>query len=179
MAIPVKSWSMSELSFFKENITFTICAPDTIEIRGIYWFSNTGNDSVTTTIYYPFPLDTGEVFPHYIEVTRHGTRKAISYRQVTNGIEWRQTVPARGLDSVLVVYRQKVKKGVGQYIVSTTKFWDKALQKADFEVRIPKRMVMTFWTFQADSISTTRDMIIYHSHFDSFLPDREMDVRWH
>jgi hypothetical protein len=178
-AIPVKSWSMPELSFLKEDITFTICAPDTIEILGIYWFSNTGDESVTTTIFYPFPLDSNAAFPHYIDVKRYDSRKAIAYRQLTNGIEWRQTVPARGLDSVLVVYRQKVKKGIGQYIVSTTKLWDKPLQKADFKVRVPPNTLMTFWTFQTDSMCTNNDTLIYYSQFKSFMPDEEMNVRWH
>ena len=168
-----------ELSFCKENITFTICAPDTVEVSGIYWFSNTGDSSVSTIITYPFPVDSNAEYPYHIVVTRCSTRKPVVFKQFPFGIEWHQSVSARGFDSVLVIYRQKVKKGVGQYIVSTTKQWGKPLQKADFTLCVPRRITMTFWAFQADSLTATQDTILYHSHFKSFLPDGEMEVRWH
>ena len=176
--LPVKSWGAPKLSFFKENITFTICAQDTIEVHGIYWFSNTGDDSISTYITYPFPIDSNAAYPYYIVVAQSDTHKTVAYQKFSRGISWRQSVPARGFDSVSVVYRQKVKKGCGQYIVSTTKLWGKPLQKANFTVRVPRRITMIFWTFQADSVTTTNDTILYHSYFNSFLPDGEMEVHW-
>lgn len=86
--------------------------------------------------------------------------------------------PVRSRNSNCRLARPPVKKGVGRYIVSTTKMWGKPLQKADFTLRVSRCITMTFWAFQTDSLTSTRDTTKYHSHFDFFMPDGEMDVRW-
>lgn len=176
---PAHSWNAQAFSFLKEEVTFTICAPDTIEVQGKYWFINRNDDSVSTSIFYPFPLGVNSCFPHRIAVNRFNKPKAVPFHSMPDGIGWRLDLSAHSVDSVCVEYRQRVKRGVGEYIVSTTKLWKLPLQKADFKIRVPTFMTLSYWSFMADSLYTSGDTVTYYAHFDSFFPDSEMVVRWH
>ena len=129
-------------------------------------------------IFNPFPIDTNASYPCRIAVYRGDCRTAVSFQRQPRGIEWRQNIRARKVDSTVVTYVQKVKKGFGQYIISTTRQWGKPLQNADFTVQVPSRMTLTFWSFQANSVTVKDDTTFYRSNFNSFWPEREMEVRW-
>jgi hypothetical protein len=178
VTLPAQLQCEPVFQFNKEYIKVKIIAPDTIEVQGMYWFVNTGADNTETVIYYPFPVDTTSLYPHAIELQNGDKSKSIVYQKLPKGIEWNMSFPIHGNDSVFVMYRQKVKKGSGYYIVSTTKCWDRPLKTADFTILVPKMFTLTFWTFTADSLQMKNDMLVYNSHFESFYPDGEMYLRW-
>ena len=166
------------ISFRKESITASIVACDTLEIRGIYYFCNSDSLPASTTIYYPFPVDSTLVYPHYIEVVRLADRLPVSFLQKTEGITWKQKVPSRFTDSVRVVYRQRVRHRCGRYILTTTQYWKKPLERAEFTVISAAGITLDFWTFQADSVRMQNGRLVYHSHQKNFLPESDMLLEW-
>ncbi|HMA65898.1 MAG: hypothetical protein ACM31E_04230 [Fibrobacterota bacterium] len=164
--------------FAKENITAVIVASDTIEIRGMYWFGNNSAQSVSTMIYYPFPIDSNASYPCRVNVYKGDMSAIIPHKKGHSGIDWPMTIKPQSTDSIYVKYVQKVKPGYGCYIVSTTKQWTKPLQVADFRVLVPSDWTLSYWSFAADSIRPKGDTLTYFARYYNFFPDSEMFFRW-
>jgi hypothetical protein len=135
------------ISFKRERIETTIVACDTLEIRGTYFFENIDSLPHTTSIYYPFPVDSILAYPHYIELKRSSGESDTRYIKVKKGMRWRMTVGAGETDSVVVTYRQKTTAAQGRYILTTTKYWGKPLKSAAFTVAVPDGITLAFWSF--------------------------------
>ncbi len=166
------------LMFQRERVDATIRACDTLEIRGIYWFVNEDTAPVSTPIYYPFPIDSFSAYPHSIELARLADKRPMNFSRLPEGIEWDMTLVAGTVDSFQVVYRQVVRRGRGNYIVTTAQAWGRPLQKADFSVTVAPPSVMTFWAFRNDSLTAVGDTLIYHAHYEPFSPVVDMSMRW-
>lgn len=174
----VNSGADDGFCFAKENITAVITAPDTIEIRGMYWFENGSSQSVSTMIYYPFPIDSNALYPCQVNVYKGDMSALIPHKKGLSGIDWPITIKPHSTDSIFVKYVQKVKHGYGSYIVSTTKHWPRPLQIADFRVLVPSDRTLTYWSFAADSIRQKGDTLTYYARHQNFFPDSEMFFRW-
>ena len=168
----------SGIMFFKERIDAIIRAQDTMEIRGVYWFINEDKSALSISIYYPFPVDSFSAYPHMIELERLPTNQPIPFDTLREGIRWRMKIESQAVDSVRVIYRQRVNHLRGKYIVTTAKHWGRPLQSADFSVSIPPQLSLDYWSFQYDSLSQKGDTIIYHRHSAPFSPDADMLMRW-
>ena len=166
------------ISFQKERVDAVICAPDTLEIRGIYWFVNEDATAISAAIYYPFPIDSVSAYPHYITVARLPRKQPIRFDTLPDGIRWDMHLKGKCGDSVLVVYRQLNSRMQGRYIVTTARLWGKPLRSAEFSIAVPPGIILDYWSFQYDSIDSHRDTLIYRSRHAPFSPDVDMLMRW-
>lgn len=164
--------------FQKERIDAVIRAPDTLEIRGTYWFVNEDVSATSAAIYYPFPIDSFSAYPHYITVARLPQKKPVHFDTLPEGIRWDIRFSAKARDSILVVYRQRVGRMQGRYIVTTAKLWGRPLQSADFSVTVPPGMILDYWSFMSDSTCSRNDTMVYRSHHSPFFPNADMLMRW-
>ncbi len=120
-----------EIAFQKESVIAIVTACDTLEVRGYYYFVNTDTVRSSVSIYYPFPVDSTLSYPHRIEVQRMSDRIPLRYLVKREGIVWDMAIPGHAADSIRVVYRQYAPLHSGRYILSTTRYWKKPLEKAD------------------------------------------------
>jgi hypothetical protein len=170
--------SSTGIMFQKERIDAVIRTVDTLEIRGIYWFVNEDASATSAAIYYPFPIDSFSAYPHYITVTRLPKKKPVRFDTLPEGIRWEMTLAAKGGDSVLVVYRQRIGRMQGRYIVTTAKLWGRPLQSAKFSVTVPPGLILDYWSYKYDTLYTHMDTLIYHSRYAPFSPEVDMLIRW-
>ncbi len=164
--------------FRRERIEATVIACDTLKIKGTYFFENTDSLSHTTSIYYPFPVDSILAYPHFIELIRSSGKLDTTFAKVTKGIRWRMTVGAGETDSIVVTYMQKTTTAQGRYILTTTKFWGKPLKDATFTVAVPDGITLAFWSFTSDTVFTRNDALVYSTRRSDFLPGEDMVLRW-
>jgi hypothetical protein len=164
--------------FQKERVDAIILSPDTLEIRGIYWFVNEDASPTSAAVYYPFPIDSFSIFPHYITLARLFRKQPIRFDTLQEGIRWNMTLAAKSGDSVQVVYRQHVNRMQGRYIVTTAKLWGRPLQSAEFSVKVPAAINLDYWSYQYDTLDSHKDTIIYYFHRAPFSPDADILMRW-
>ena len=72
--------------FQKEEITATVIACDTLEISGVYYFVNRDTATVSTVVYYPFPVDGMMKYPSSISVVLLSNRRPVSFSPQKKGI---------------------------------------------------------------------------------------------
>jgi hypothetical protein len=166
------------IMFHKERVDAVVRAPDTLEIRGIYWFVNEDPTATSAAIYYPFPLDSLSAYPHFITVTRLPQKQPVRFDTLHEGIRWDMKFAAKAGDSIRVVYRQRVSRMQGRYIVTTAKLWGRPLRSADFSVTVPPGMILDHWSFVYDSTNSHNDTLIYYVHRSPFSPDADMLMQW-
>jgi hypothetical protein len=178
MLFPSFSEERRGISFNHERIEATVIACDTLEIRGTYFFENTDSLKHTTSIYYPFPVDSIHDYPFFIELKRSSGKIDSSYVAVEKGIRWRMSVGAGEIDSIVVTYRQKTDGARGRYILTTTRFWGKPLEHAAFTVTVPDRITLTYWSFTSDTLYTRKGRLVYSAQRTDFLPGEDMLMKW-
>jgi hypothetical protein len=178
LVLSIATVCYGEISFKKENIAVRIFDCDTLEIVADYYFSNTDTTDASTMIYYPFPIDSIDFYPHYIIVSYLKDGKSVKYIQKDDGITWNLKVNRQSIDSIRVVYHQRVSERRGRYILTTTKYWKKPLEQADFSVSVPEHMTLTYWSFQFDSVNMQNGTAIYRARKSTFLPDTDMMLEW-
>jgi hypothetical protein len=164
--------------FQKESIVAVITACNTLEIQGTYYFLNNDTSTMSTVIYYPFPVDSSLLYPHYISVVRLSNHEKISYIQKQEGISWYQITPPGSTDSIQVTYRQKTRKTNGRYILTTTQDWQRPLEQAAFTVITPDNITLSYWSFQYDSVSMRNGRMYYYSFQKNFFPNSDMLLKW-
>lgn len=170
--------SFSGITFKKENITVNIIACDTFEVQGIYFFENRDSSSATIMIHYPFPLDDSWQYPNYISVVNLTTRKSIHFVEKKDGVNWYLSLPPFSVDSTKVIYRQRVFRQRGRYILTTTRDWKKPLEEAAFKVVVPENSTLTYWSFQSDSVSVKNGQMIYQAWKENFYPEEDLLLEW-
>ena len=166
------------IMFQKERVDAVIRAPDMLEIRGTYWFVNKDTLPSSAALFYPFPIDSFSAYPHYLSVARLPDKKPLRFDTFSNGIRWPITLAVKGCDSIRVVYRQRVKRMQGRYIITTAKVWGRALSSAEFSVTVPPGMVLDYWSFIADTTFLRNDTLVYRYRRAPFSPEADMLLRW-
>lgn len=166
------------LQFSRERVDAFIYSKDTLEIRGIYWFTNSSKDKINTGIFYPFPLDSNCLYPHFIEVFHLPGNLPVDFNKSPDGIIWKIELAAKSVDSFKVVYKQIISGMQGRYIVTSAKAWGTPLQTATFSVSMPEDIVLDYWAFKSDSIVVKENAITYYATFTPFWPETDMYMRW-
>ncbi len=166
----------SEILFTKEDITMCILNENTVEISGIYWFTNTTDSSKGLSIYFPFAIDSISNYPDFISL--QGASGAIAYARNKDGINWQMYIPGKKTDSVHLIYRQHTQRQEGKYIVMTALSWNRPLVTATFTLKISPKYVLSYYTFTTDSITVDKDTLTYTSKYKNFIPERDLVFRW-
>lgn len=169
--------SIAKITFERERIDVFISG-DTMEVSGIYYFTN--NDSITghMSIYYPFPTDSIHEYPHFIRLIAMSANQDTSYTKLSEGIGFNLTVRPGKTDSIKIIYRQRVYYCQGRYILTTTKYWNKPFAKAEYSITFPSHLTLNYWSFEFDSIFQNKGKFTYYAHRKNFMPKEDMIMKW-
>lgn len=164
--------------FERERIDAVLLSCDTLEISGIYYFSNIDSSAKTMSIFYPFPIDSFHIYPHFIRLVAMSKKQDTSYSMLSGGIGFNISVGPGKTDSIKIIYRQKIHHGQGRYILTTTKYWNKPFERADYSITFPLQITLNYWSFQFDSLAQNKDNITYFAHRKLFMPTEDMIMKW-
>jgi hypothetical protein len=165
------------IQFYQEKLDFEI-TDSVFTVEGTYYFRNTTNDTIRQFMLYPFPENSelGEVisvkgnavYPNKsLEVIKGFNQKAAHFRLVI--------FPK---DSAIthIVYKQKITNQKAEYILTSTKAWNRPLEKADFSLKIPMDSRIDSLSYNADSLCCSKEYLMYKWQFEDFMPDRNFYV---
>ncbi len=162
------------LDFVKENIYVSLRLPDTMCVTGEYFFAAKDGSVLTTSVVYPFPVDSTIAFPHAIRVTDKAGPVAFQSHPDQAMILIPVTIGKGDTGTTTVVYRQRLNGNTGRYILTTTKSWQKPLGKSNYSVTVPSRAVLTFMSYESDTVYQRNGSLVYSFTKSDFMPARDL-----
>jgi hypothetical protein len=139
--------------FSAEYLTFTVNT-NYVEMTGSYFFSNRTGKAISLPIVYPFRVNDRQTFPDSIHVG----------------------LPDR--TEIVIYFRQPVSQPQFEYILTSTRSWQKPLESADFAIQVPLSQALTKLSFPYERIDTTGDIQVYRLHFENFYPEKNLIFSW-
>ena len=167
-----------QVEFYRENIVFLLSERSFI-VNGDYYFRNNAHEQVKKLIYYPFgTFNSNESVD---SVTVHNiTANSIEriLRMTPSGITFEAEIA--GNDTVLyrVVYRQHIVSDSVRYILQTTKYWNKPLDRAEYTLVAESPVSVQTLSYPPDTLFQVRSMHIYRWWKEKFLPESDMIIHF-
>jgi hypothetical protein len=167
------------LDFYKEYITVEIQS-DFVAINGVYQLRNNENNSLSMNMYYPFPLDSmyGEIENVYaFEIVNDSTvnkLKNIGGKGALVELE----VEAKSEKTLYIGYDQKLKGNKVEYILSSTKKWNKALESSQIELIVPQNFRIESISYQPIDTLISGSKVHYFVRETNFMPVENFVVRF-
>ncbi len=124
------------LQFAKEKIEIKIHNSYSI-VTGDYTFVNKNKSELSTTLFYPFPLNPFLSYPDTI-IVYDANHKSILFTKSLDGIYFNIKVPIDSETTIKVKYSQKFSSNTMKYILTSTQKWVHPLEKAEYIISLPK-----------------------------------------
>jgi hypothetical protein len=175
----VPSGRESPIRFYREYVTVEP-SHDRTCVTGLYYFRNDSDDALAVGILYPFPVDRHHLYPLRIaawEETDDGARP-LGFARVAAGVRWSMDFFPREEKLIRVRYTQEIKKPHAIYIVTTTQKWERPIELAEFEFRIPRSLEGATLSFDPDRSEVRGDTLVYFVAWTDFMPDTDLTVTW-
>lgn len=147
------------------------------EICGDYFFRNLHSTPIKKNLFYPFAIDSNLNYPDSILVINQKNEK-ISFARIKNGIYFPIEIPPKKTISYGVIYTQNTTNNKAEYILTTTQKWGRALDKANFIIKIPIEFELKSLSYHFDSKEKVNDFIVYKFHKENFMPKKNLVVEW-
>lgn len=162
--------------FSAEYLTFTVNT-NYVEMTGSYFFSNRTGKAISLPIVYPFRVNDRQTFPDSIHVGL-ADGKSLNFQRRDESIFF--TVPLKNPDrtEIVIYFRQPVSQPQFEYILTSTRSWQKPLESADFAIQVPLSQALTKLSFPYERIDTTGDIQVYRLHFENFYPEKNLIFSW-
>jgi hypothetical protein len=164
------------LDFYREDLTFQIDSTN-FTVSGQYFFRNNSSSQQQTMINYPLPrltdgslLDTILVFSEEepavpMQINVHDTMVIFSI-----------TMKPGSEKQITIIYSQRHNGNYAKYILTTTKYWGKPLQSAEFNLVVPPYINIQTCFEPPDKISEFEGTSIYHWTRQNFLPANDFEI---
>jgi hypothetical protein len=163
--------------FYRENIIITV--EDSIaEVEGAYYLFNNNVDDTKITLAYPFPVNEDLKFPSVVSVFDKTHKNEIHYRKGKKSISFPVSISALDSTIILINYTQKCTNKNFEYILTSTKYWGKPLELAEFTIEINNNLKLISHSYEFDSAYTDKDKKCYYFKEENFLPHENIYLRW-
>lgn len=162
--------SPAPLHFREETIHVSINPPN-MTVDALYVFENRTDASMNMGIFYPLPLAPEHEFPHEVDVRGAGWRK------VANGLQWRLAVGPRESSTVEVRYTQKSLGNLARYVLTSTSFWNRALEKGNYRVDWPASLPDVKVSYPGNAQERDGRMWLQWQESE-FMPKKDIVVTW-
>ncbi|MCX6233874.1 MAG: hypothetical protein NT175_04005 [Bacteroidetes bacterium] len=172
--------SSQEIEFFREDLTFQL---DTtfFTVDGDYYFRNTSSHPEYMTFWYPisypdrdFKLDSALIF----DFTNNQYLKPA--QRTDSGFFFKLNFSGREIKKVKIFYRQTHNGRNATYILTTTKYWKKPLEVANYSLITDKRSILIdSLSYQPDKSFMAGDNVIFEWKRKNLMPDKDFTFWFH
>ena len=164
------------LEFIQEDISFSI-QDSFFCVDGIYYICNVTDKPVNNILFYPFPIDS--LYGIVDSVLIYNLTDTIPLeiiKRKENGFSFKISLEPFRVGKYKIFYRQKLNGNKAEYILTTTKYWGKPLQIANFQLDIPNHIKIDSLSFEPDSIYVNQDINKYFWQMIDFMPDKNFII---
>ncbi|MBD3368386.1 MAG: hypothetical protein GF405_09500 [Candidatus Eisenbacteria bacterium] len=165
--------------FYREYVTIEP-SERACRVDGLYFLRSVADRPLELGIEYPFPVGARSTFPYNIrlyDVTDEGER-AIGYVTEDTSIRFRMRFEPEEERTFRVRYAQQIRGGSATYIVTTTRLWERPIELAEFEIRIPPELEDVTLSIGPDSTWTRGDTTVHYVRETAFYPDEDILISW-
>ncbi len=177
LSVCVSLLGAQAILFPRERIEVTVTG-DRAQVRGRYFFRNTGPQTVTRSVYYPFSFNYQLTWPEAIRVRNLSTQTNLSFARLEQGLQFRIIIPAKSEVEFEVVYQQRTPVQVLEYILTTTARWRRPLEQAEYIVTLGPGLKLNSLSLPYDYKQIRGDSTRYLITRRAFMPDSNLIVKW-
>lgn len=157
------------IDFFREQISIEI-STDQAKVTGEYFFKNLTSEAKKVTFYYPFPVDSVQLYPSFIVID-------CPYTKDSTGLQFAMSIGAKAKEDFKITYVQPLKARRFRYITITTREWKRAITEAKFIITAPRDLHLKINYSIAKKIESGNN-IVYTIVQESFFPDTDLIITW-
>jgi hypothetical protein len=169
------------VDFYREKVTMKI-SNGYLEVEGIYYFRNNTGKSKNFPIVYPFPIDDYHHAPDSISIQFDNgeENKNIEFGLGKSAESVHCLIPLALGDSNIMtaMYRQKLKDKKARYILTTTSYWGKPFEYAEYHVFVPLSFDSVYVNYRSSSEIVNETERHYYFSGNDFMPDKDLIVKW-
>ena len=162
----------NKVTFFEEHIDFNLDA-EHFSINGIYSFHNTTNNTVYQHILFPFAVKVNVI--DSIRILDLNRLTEIKYNVLDSAVSFNLCLLPNDTLDINLFYRQKTSTK-NTYIITTTKYWGKPLDKAVYTLTIPKETIIDSFSYAPDTMRIIPGKKLYIWDKSDFSPQLDFDV---
>ncbi|MBC8182200.1 hypothetical protein H8E88_13900 [candidate division KSB1 bacterium] len=160
-----------KVDFYQEKISIN-CFHEHVEIEGTYFLENLTKANLSITFNYPFPMDDHHPFPYDIEVENH------NFWKDSSSAYFNLSMLPNEKKSIIVRYKQRHYNKQITYILTTTQYWGRAIQKADFIITTPLDWKNVNISLKPDKEKMIKDKKVIYITKNDFLPNKDLIIKW-
>lgn len=162
------------LDFFREDLTFQLDSTH-FTVSGQYFFRNNTSSQKRSLISYPFPrLTDGPLFDTILVFSEENLAIPFQFHDTLISFEIRMQPGSE--QAITIIYSQRHNGNYAKYILTTTKYWGKPLQLAEFKMVVPDYINILNYFEPPDKTSEFEGTSIYHWTRQNFLPANDFEI---
>lgn len=164
--------------FFREKIEVIVEKEDYCQLKGIYYFKNISEKIIEQVLFYPFVINDELPYPDSIKVVNMRDNKPVPFTKSKKGIFFSIQIPPKSIYAYNVNYYQKTPACSMEYILTTTKTWNRPLDQAEFIIKIPLSFNLISLSMKFNKKVDTGDKTIYYIIRKNFMPETNLLIKW-
>lgn len=161
------------LEFYREDLRFEI-RDGRFSVDGDYFFCNSGQDSVSRILLYPFPEDPTYGEAEGIKIKNLTTGDAIPFSKTKSGIYFPVNISPMKAIRHNIAYSQPITGNKAEYILLTTQQWGKPFERANYQLCVPEAMKIDSVSIQPDTVYINEGKRWYIWHRSDYMPRQNM-----
>lgn len=162
------------LDFFREDLSFQLDSTH-FTVSGQYYFRNNSLSQQRSLISYPLPrLADGPLFDTIMVLSEENL--AIPFQLHDTLISFEIMMQPGSEQTITIIYSQRHNGNYAKYILTTTKYWGKPLQLAEFKLVVPPYINIQTCFEPPDKISEFEGTSIYHWTRQNFMPANDFEI---
>ena len=166
------------LDFFREDLTFQIDSTY-FTVSGQYYFRNNTSSQQRNLISYPLPrLTDGSLFDTIMVFSEENPATPLELHFQDTLVSFSIGVEPGSEKQITIFYSQRHNGNYAKYILTTTKYWGKPLQLAEFKLVVPEYINIKSCFEPPDKISVFDDTSIYRWTRRNFMPAKDFEIRF-
>ncbi len=139
-----------DINFYREDITFEL-SKDHFKVNGNYYFRNLNFDPVKTKLIYPFPTDSIYSCADSVFALDVLTKNDKLIKRTSKAAAIDLNINPFDTTVLNIGYKQKLKSGKAEYILTTTKGWGKAFESVKYNLVTDTSLVIRSFSYEPDT----------------------------
>lgn len=167
---------------FISEVVRMVIGVDSLTVGGTYQLLCPAGAGRSAPLLYPYPSDDMMGGARTMSLAcraPEGPWRSLAFQEVQGELGAVWTIPLDMADTLEIrtVYRQALDTSYARYIVTTTRSWGRPLERARFEILLPRGAVPESFSFPF-ALGDCRGRPCYVYETTRFMPDRDVEVRW-
>lgn len=170
-----------KVEFKSEEIEISINEDNSIDVCGIYHFSRTGKKVSSYNIRYPFPdqKEYGKVMVNSVKVNNQDIEYFDFEVNNHDRISFELVFGESDDCDLEVNFTQYPESSTYKYILETTKYWKKALERTEITVNMSEDIELSSNYEELEKVIFTGIESKYIMVMEDFYPEEDLVIFWH